>query len=101
MVLRLSSGAELFSGLDMTGPASQLTPIDSTDNFGKYLTLCRDKPIFITRNGKIAAVSEYIEDAEIEDYLLERNVRFRRMLERVKKEKGGMSLKEYRKSRGI
>ena len=51
--------------------------------------------------GRVNAVIDYIEDSEIEDYLLERNARFRRMLERVKKEKGGMSLKEYRKSRGI
>jgi hypothetical protein len=74
---------------------------DVKNNFGKYLNLCQDEPIFVTRNGKITAVIEYIEDSDIEDYLLERDARFRRMLERAKKENGGMSLKEYRKSRGI
>ena len=37
----------------------------------------------------------------MEDPLLERNPRFRRMLESVKREKGGATLAEYRKSRSI
>ncbi len=71
------------------------------NNFGKYLAMAVDEPIFITKNGKITAVIEHIEDSEIEDFLLERNARFRRMLGRVKREKGGMSLDEYRKSRRV
>ena len=71
------------------------------NNFGKYIALCEDEPIFITKNGKITAVIEHIEDSEIEDFILERNARFRKMLERVKREKGGMSLKDYRKSRRV
>lgn len=55
----------------------------------------------MTKNGKITAVLEHIEDSEIEDFLLERNPRFRRMLNKVKKEKDGMKLEEYRKSRKI
>ena len=70
------------------------------NNLGKYLQVCEEEPVFVTKNGKITAVIEHIEDSDIEDFLLERNTRFRRMLERVKKEKGGMSLKKYRKSRG-
>ena len=37
----------------------------------------------------------------IEDFLLERDPRFRRMIERVKREKGGMTLSAYRKSRSV
>ena len=74
---------------------------DVRNNFGKYLMVCEDEPVFVTKNGKITAVIEYIEDSDIEDFLLERNVRFRRMLNRVKHEKGGTSLKQYRKSRGV
>jgi len=71
------------------------------NNFGRYLVACEDGPVFVTRNGRIAAVIEHIEDADIEDFLLERNPRFRRMLESVKREKGGIALSEYRKSRSI
>jgi len=71
------------------------------NNFGKYLAVCEDEPVFVTKNGKIAAVIEHIEDSEIEDFLLERSSRFRRMLSRAKSEKGGMSLKKYRTSRGV
>ena len=74
---------------------------DVRNNFGRYLVACEDGPVFVTRNGRIAAVIEHIEDADIEDFLLERNPRFRRMLESVKREKGGVTLSEYRKSRCI
>jgi hypothetical protein len=37
----------------------------------------------------------------IEEFLLERNPRFRRMLDSVKREKSGMTLSAYRKSRSI
>ena len=57
--------------------------------------------MFVTRNGKITAVIEHIEDRDIEDYLLERSPRFRKMLNAVKRERGSMSLAKYRKSRGI
>jgi prevent-host-death family protein len=71
------------------------------NHLSKYLKKCEEEPVFVTKNGKITAVLEHIEDSEIEDFLLERNPRFRKMLNKVKKEKGGMTLKEYRKSRGI
>ena len=71
------------------------------NHFSKYLMACEDEPVFVTKNGKITAVIEHIEDSGIEDYLLERDARFRRMLDRTKREKGGMSLKQYRKARGI
>lgn len=71
------------------------------NNFAKYLVACEGEPVFVTRNGRITAVIEHISDADMEDFLLERSPRFRRMLDRVKREKGGMSLSAYRKSRGI
>ena len=74
---------------------------DVRNNFGKYLTVCEDEPVFVTKNGKIAAVIEHVEDRDVEDFLLERSPRFRNMLNKVKRERGGMSLTEYRKSRGM
>ncbi len=71
------------------------------NHFGKYIIACNDEPVFVTKNGKITAVIEHIEDSGVEDFLLERDARFRRMLDRTKREKGGMSLKQYRKERGI
>ena len=71
------------------------------NHLGKYLMICEDEPVFVTKNGKITAVIEHIEDSDIEDFLLERNARFRRMLDRAKREKGGMSLKQYRNSRNV
>lgn len=71
------------------------------NNFAKYLVSCECEPVFVTRNGRITAVIEHISDSDIEDFLLERNIRFRRMLNNVKNEKGGMSLSAYRKSRDI
>lgn len=47
------------------------------NHLSKYLTDCEDEPVFVTKNGRITAVIEHIEDSEIEDYLLERNPRFR------------------------
>jgi len=37
----------------------------------------------------------------IEDYLLQKSPRFRKMLDKVKRERASISLAEYRKSRGI
>ena len=71
------------------------------NNFAKYLDACEEEPVFVTRNGKIAAVLEHMSDEDIEDYLLERSPRFRKMLERAGKRKGGMPLSEYRKSRKL
>lgn len=71
------------------------------NNFAKYLVACEGEPVFVTRNGKITAVIEHMNDSDIEDFLLERCPRFRRMLDRVKREKGGVSLSAYRKARGI
>jgi hypothetical protein len=44
---------------------------------------------------------ERVRDADIEGSLLERSRRFRRMLRAVKREKGGMTLAGYRKSRRL
>ena len=74
---------------------------DVRNHFAKYLQQSEDEPVFVTRNGKITAVIEHIEDRDIEDYLLERSPRFRKMLKKVKGERNSMSLSKYRKSRGI
>lgn len=71
------------------------------NNFSKYLAASEDEPVFVTRNGKVTAVIEHLEDRDIEDYLLERSPRFRAMLDKVRREKKAMPLAEYRKSRGI
>ena len=71
------------------------------NNFAKYLVACESEPIFITKNGKITAVIEHIDDDDMEDYLLERSPRFRRMLDRAERQPDGISLKAYRKKRGI
>ncbi len=71
------------------------------NNFAKYLEAAEQEPVFVTRNGKITAVIEHIEDRDIEDYLLQRSPRFRRMLDRAKRERESISLAEYRKSRRI
>jgi prevent-host-death family protein len=71
------------------------------NNFAKYLEASEEEPVFVTRNGKITAVIEHIEDRDIEDYLLERSPRFRKMLSKVKRERGSVSLSKYRESRGV
>ena len=40
------------------------------NNFAKYLEFSKEEPVFVTRNGKITAVIERIEDRDIEDYVL-------------------------------
>jgi len=71
------------------------------NNFAKYLATAEEEPVFVTKNGKIAAVIEHIDDRDIEDYLLERSPRFRKMLDKAKRQRSPMSLAEYRKSRGV
>ncbi len=51
--------------------------------------------------GMITAVIEHIEDRDIEDYLLQKSPRFRKMLAKVKRERSSISLAAYRKSRNI
>ena len=80
----------------------KIAPMGEVRNhFAKYLQDSEDEPVFVTRNGKITAVIEHIEDSDIEDYLLERSARFRKMLNKVKRERSSISLSKYRKSRGI
>ena len=71
------------------------------NNFAKYLAAAEEEPVFVTKNGKIAAVIEHIDDRDIEDYLLEKSPRFRKMLNRAKRQPSPMSLAEYRKSRRV
>jgi prevent-host-death family protein len=71
------------------------------NSFSKYLEAAEEEPVFVTKNGKITAVIEHIEDSDIEDYLLQKSPRFRKMLDKIKRERASISLAEYRKSRGI
>ena len=80
----------------------KVAPLGEVKNrFTEYIRLSEEEPIFITRNGKISAVLEHITDEDVEDYSLERSKKFRKMLTMIKRQEGGMSLKKYRKSRGI
>jgi hypothetical protein len=80
----------------------RVAPLYEVKNqFTKFIQICEEEPIFITRNGKIAAVLEHMTDKNIEDYLVERSRKFRKMLREVKKQEGGISLEDYRKSRKI
>ena len=71
------------------------------NSFAKYLEMAEEEPVFVTKNGKITAVIEHIEDSDIEDYLLQKSSRFRKMLAKVKRERSSISLAAYRKSRNI
>lgn len=79
----------------------KVTPIASfKSQMPSFLELARKEPVFITRNGRIAAVVEAITEDEVEDYLLERNPKFRSMLKRAAAKQGAMPLESYRKLRG-
>ena len=69
--------------------------------FSDFINEARKQPIFITRHGKVTAVLEAISDADIEDYLLERDPRFRGMLEAAARKSGGTPLAAYRKKRRL
>lgn len=71
------------------------------NRFSVFLEQSKAGPIFITRNGRIAAVLEAMTDDEVEDFLLERSPRFRRMLEGAARRRGGVSLETYRRRRRI
>ena len=68
--------------------------------FSDFLDAAKTEPVFITRNGRIAAVLEAISDDEVEDFLLERSARFRKMLAASARKRGGITLDAYRKRRG-
>jgi prevent-host-death family protein len=74
---------------------------DVRNRFSAFLEQSKAGPIFITRNGRIAAVLEAMTDDEVEDFLLERSPRFRRMLEAAALRRGGISLEAYRRMRPI
>jgi prevent-host-death family protein len=71
------------------------------NNFAKFLDAAEQEPVFVTKNGKITAVIEHIQDRDIEDYLLRKSPSFRKMLAKVKRERSSISLAAYRKSRNI
>ena len=65
------------------------------NNFSHYLDVCEREPVFVTRNGRIAAVLEHLSDEDLEDYMLENSPKFRAMIARVATQPGGMTLDEY------
>ena len=80
----------------------KIAPMGEVRNsFAKYLKVAEEEPVFVTKNGKITAVIEHIEDSDIEDYLLQKSPRFRKMLAKVRRERPSISLAAYRKSRNI
>ena len=80
----------------------RVAPLAQVRNrFSNFLDESKKGPIFITRNGKIAAVLEAMTDEDVEDFLLERSPRFRRMLDAAGRRRGGISLEAYRRKRRV
>ena len=80
----------------------KVVPMGQVRNrFASLLEESKAEPVFITRNGKIAAVLEGMSDDQVEDFLLERSPRFRRMLDRAARRRGGVALEAYRQKRRI
>lgn len=76
------------------------TLADVRNRFSQVIHRLGKEPLFITRNGRITAVIEHLDEDDVEDYLLERSPKFRDMLERVTGDrKGAVTLEEYRKRR--
>ena len=51
------------------------------NNFSELLDKMGEEPVFVTRNGKIAAVVQTLHDTDVEDYLLRNSPSFWRMIE--------------------
>ncbi len=68
------------------------------NHFSQVIDHLGDEPLFVTKNGRITAVLEHIDEADIEDYLLERSRKFRAMLRHVARDRrGAVTLEDYRK----
>jgi prevent-host-death family protein len=74
---------------------------DVKHRFSDFIEEARKEPIFITRRGRVAAVLEAISDDDIEDFLLERSDRFRKMLDAAARKGGGITLAAYRRKRKV
>lgn len=80
----------------------KIAPLGEVKNyFTRYIKISEKGPIFITKNGRISAVLEHLTDDNVEDYLLERSEKFRKMLDSVKGQKGGITLAEYKRTRNL
>lgn len=54
--------AALLQGVE----AMKIAPMrEVRNNFAKYLETAEEEPVFVTKNGKITAVIEYVEDRSI------------------------------------
>ena len=51
------------------------------NQFSAIIENLGDEPVFITRNGKVAAVLTALTDDDVEDYLLRNSPRFWRLIE--------------------
>ena len=74
---------------------------DLERNAAAYVDECQQEPVFVTRDGGVVAVLEHVTDDDVEDFLLERSPRFQQALDAARQQPGGMSLAEYRASRGL
>ena len=80
----------------------RIVPIaEIKNNLADYVDKCKVEPVFVTRNGRVVAVLDHITDDGIEDFLLERSPRFRAALDKARRQRGGTSVGEYRKTRGV
>ncbi|MGH7235507.1 MAG: type II toxin-antitoxin system prevent-host-death family antitoxin [Nitrospiraceae bacterium] len=76
---------------------------DVKDNLSRYLKNAEKGDVIITKNGRPTAVLHHLGEDELEDYLLEHDLRFRQKIERRWKDylkNGGRSLEQLLKELG-
>jgi prevent-host-death family protein len=64
-----------------------MTVFEARNHFARTLEAAKDDVIIVTRNGKPVAAIQGIDDADIEDLLLERSERFWAMIARARRGK--------------
>jgi prevent-host-death family protein len=64
-----------------------MTVFEARNHFARTLEAAKDDVIIVTRNGKPVAAIQGIDDAGIEDLLLERSERFWAMIARARRGK--------------
>ena len=57
------------------------------NNFSHYVDLCEKEPVIVTRNGRVAAVLEHMDEEDLDVFLLGRSPSFRAMIDRASKGK--------------
>jgi prevent-host-death family protein len=64
-----------------------MTVFEARNHFARTLEAAKDDVIIVTRNGKPVAAIQGIDDADIEDLILERSERFWAMIARARRGK--------------